>query len=207
MTGDLTVSEKRLIAALDRIDYTIERAAASLRGTSPAPEGAADIASQAENQRLVAELAAAQERQEAAVHALETRLAQAHARLDEAGQQAARLVAANEALTHANRQLLSKADSGGADDADIRAALEAEVEALRAARAAEIAQMGEIIESIDRLTLAPAPRRASSKDKPAGQASAKATNAQTHHDVIEDLTDPGLPDAKMADLDQVETRG
>lgn len=207
MTGDLTVSEKRLIAALDRIDYTIERAAASLRGTSPAPEGAADLASQAENQRLVAELAAAQERQEAALHVLETRLAQAHARLDEAGQQAARLVAANEALTHANRQLLSKADSDGADGADIRAALEAEVEALRAARAAEIAQMGEIIESIDRLTLAPAPRRASSKDKPAGQASAKATSAQTHDDVIEDLTDPGLPDAKMADLDQVETRG
>lgn len=204
MMGDLTVSEKRLIAALDRIDYTIERAAAGLRGaTVGAADNGADPATQAENQRLVAELSSAQERQEAAMHALEARLAQANARLDEAGQQAARLAAANEALTQANRQLLSKADSGGADAADIRTTLEAEIEALRAARAAEIAQMGDIIESLDRLVDTPAPRRTPAKPK----AEEKVAAVVVEETVIEDPTEPDMGVAAEADLDEAETRG
>lgn len=65
-----------------------------------------------------------------------------------AGQEAARLSAANEALAAANRALI---EAAGLPRDEALAALEAEVEALRAARAAEMAQMGDIIDTLDRM--------------------------------------------------------
>lgn len=151
MMGDLTASEKRMIAALDRIDYSIERAADGLRGAAgaPAPDPDTDELRR-ENTRLGAELGALQERQETALTALEDRLAQMSARLLVAEEKAVQLAVANEALIKANRELVSHAGEGPGDD-QIRLALEAEVEALRAARAAEVAQMDEIVETLDRM--------------------------------------------------------
>ncbi|AGT08004.1 hypothetical protein [Paracoccus aminophilus] len=161
MIGNLTASEKRLIAALDRIDYTIERAAAgrgapsaanaasgaapeTLRET-PADEGAAAL--QAENQRLSAEIKEVYAKHDAML----LRLADSQQRLTEVSEQAAALAGANEALAEANRSLLARSDSGGAGPDEARASLEAEIRALRAARSAEIGKVAEIIDSLDRM--------------------------------------------------------
>lgn len=129
MMGDLTVSEKRLIAALDRIDRSIERAASGLRAV-------ADAGVQPQGDELAG---------------LQVRLDEMHEKLGRMGAQAARLAAANEGLSQANRLLLSKADSGGIGADEERAALEAEIEALRAARDAEIGQVGDILQALDGL--------------------------------------------------------
>ena len=58
------------------------------------------------------------------------------------------LTKANDLPVHV---LLSKADSGGIGADEERAALEAEIEALRAARDAEIGQVGDILQALDGL--------------------------------------------------------
>ncbi|MFT4014352.1 MAG: hypothetical protein QM682_13310 [Paracoccus sp. (in: a-proteobacteria)] len=149
MKDDLNASEKRLIAALDRIDNFIDRA------TRP-PEGDAPAALRAENQRLNAELAELREREAKLLAGFETRLAEANERLNAAGDEAAALAAANEALAEANRQLIAAQAGQGAEPAAL-AAHEAEIAALKAARAAEMGQMGDIIDSLDRMLAQPEP--------------------------------------------------
>lgn len=151
MIGNLNTSEKRLLAALDRIDTSIARAAQELRegaaGAAPRGDGDAKAgdALAAENLRLGEELAAAQAR----IAALENEHRAAVAQIAELG-------SANEALAQANNQLLLRADGGGAgaDDTgrdEIRAALEAENAALRQAREAEIGRIGAIVAALDAL--------------------------------------------------------
>lgn len=118
MMDDLTVSEKRLLAALKRLDDAIEHGMA--QGVQK-PDGAAG------------------------------ELELAHQRLADAGQEIAQLAAANDALTKANRQLLDRLEEGGEVSDDVRLALEAELSALHAARAAEEAQVLDILARLDRV--------------------------------------------------------
>ena len=159
MRDDLTASEKRLTAALDRIDRLIDRAAA------PAADQGALHDSRAENQRLSQELAALHQRQSATLASCEARLAEAHRRLVDAGQEAARLAAANDALAEANRALI---DAAGLPQDQALDALQAEIAALRAARAAEVAQMGDIIDTLDRMAGAPAAPETADLDQERG---------------------------------------
>ena len=160
MKDDLNASEKRLIAALDRLDACIDRAAevrAGLVAAAPTedaqdPDAAAD-ALRAENQRLSSALTALHERQAELLSSYETRIAESNERLNAAGDEVARLSAANEALIAANRALAA-AEAPGEDERG--RALEAEIESLRASRAAEIGQMGDIIDSLDRMLGTPA---------------------------------------------------
>lgn len=157
MSTELNASEKRLIAALDRIDQFIDRVAAEAAsapgmdaGSDTHDGAAAALATmQAENARQAGEIAALHDRQAEIAAQFEARLAAANARLAAAGQEAARLSAANEALAQANRVMISGSDVGAGEAQ--RAALEAEIESLRAARAAEIAQMGDVIEALDQM--------------------------------------------------------
>lgn len=152
MRDDLNASEKRLIAALDRIDRFLDQSAGAGRGQGDAPELAALEAElramRDENARLSQEMVLLHERQSAAATQYEARLAAAQDRVQALGQETAQLTAANEALAAANRALSGAAAPSG--DA-ARGALEAEIESLRASRAAEIAQMGDIIETLDRM--------------------------------------------------------
>ncbi|MDO5613772.1 MAG: hypothetical protein Q4G14_11105 [Paracoccus sp. (in: a-proteobacteria)] len=146
--SDIATAERRLSAALDRIDYLLETG--RLRGAAPAapdpvtadPDLAARLdAALADNERLSQELAKA--------------LAQPSApdvdeRLHDAGAEIARLAAANEELAAANRALIEAQPGENSDQASI-AALEAEIQALRAAREAEIAQLGDIMAELERL--------------------------------------------------------
>lgn len=154
MNADLTASEKRLIAALDRIDQFIDRAGAARQAPPDAADAAAAEAEE-EAQRLATELAALRDSHAAALAELEARLAasedalsHANDRLAAAGEEAARLAMANEALAEANRRLIGPP---GPEPDEIRRALEAEVDALRQARAAEIGQIGDIVDTLDRM--------------------------------------------------------
>lgn len=161
MKDDLNASEKRLIAALDRIDSFIDRAAA-LQGAASHRAGldargdeASELAEyRARDQRLSDELAALRASHSSAVTGFEARLKVLNDRLREEEARAIDLVAANEALTAANRALFGL-DAAGQGDA-IRRALEAEIESLRAARQAERGKLGEIIDSLDRMLGVPA---------------------------------------------------
>lgn len=153
---DLSAAERRLIAALDRLDNAVERAARRIAeppqpgrtgAAAPVPGTGAEISPQ---------IAALHDRQAATLEAMQMRLAEAQERLAAAGEQAARLAAANDDLARANRALVEAAGGGPETWAErgepaALAALHAEVEALRAARAAEVAQMSEILDALDRM--------------------------------------------------------
>ncbi|WP_181953507.1 hypothetical protein [Paracoccus luteus] len=152
---DISVSERRLIAALDRLDYAVERAAARLAAQAAAVPPAAPVP----EAPLSDGVAALHDRQAATLEALQMRLAEAHEHLAGAGEQAARLAAANDGLASANRALIEAAsDWAGRGPDAVAAALNAEIESLRAGRAAEIAQMGEILDALDRMLGVTAPR-------------------------------------------------
>lgn len=149
----LSAAERRLIAALDRLDNAVEQAgrwmAEAIAAPPPRPPATADA-------EISAEVASLRERQAAMLAAVQARLSEAHERMAVMGGEAARLAAANEDLAQANRALI-EATGGGpeswAENGEVAtfAALQAEVDALRAARAAEIAQMGEILDALDRM--------------------------------------------------------
>lgn len=112
--SDISASERRLSAALDRIDQFLE--AGSMRRSAPVEDSA-------------------------------TQLAELQARIQLADSQLADLAHANEQLVTANRALIAAAPDGDTDA--VRDALEAEISALRAARTAEIAQLGEIMAELE----------------------------------------------------------
>ncbi|MDB6176166.1 hypothetical protein PAF17_01430 [Paracoccus sp. Z330] len=149
--SDINASERRLSAALDRIDQLLE--VAGPRPVQPDESETERLrenlaALEAENTRLADELAALRVDRGGP---LEAALAETRSRLAGAGEQAARLSAANEELASANRALIEAA-SGNADmNAAALQALEAEVKALRSARAAEITQMSDIMQELERL--------------------------------------------------------
>lgn len=148
---DIAASERRLSAALDRIDGLLERG--GWRGAGqPAQPPAADTGAE----DAIAALRAENARLTEALEELQARLAampagdMAHADAAEGGD-AARLAAANEALAEANRDLIDAQDGQGDEQEAALAALRAEIESLRAARAAEIGQLGEIVIELERL--------------------------------------------------------
>ncbi len=173
--SEFSANERRLIAALDRIDYSIEvyrardaeaaEAAARAQQENEAAreaalngEGMQELLAEAraQNEELAADLAALHDRQAGAMAALQARLNEATERLAGAGTEAGRLAKANDDLAAANRGLMAALDGGGDTAGAIRVALEAEIVALRAARSAEIAQMGDILAALERMIGAPA---------------------------------------------------
>lgn len=176
--SDITASERRLIAALDRIDYSIDVSRARQAEAGPdhdgAPHGMRDDdaleagleAARLENERLNTDMARLHDRQAEAIAAAHAQLAEASARLTGAGREAARLAAANDDLTAANRALIAAQSGEGEAAAAVRLALEAEIESLRAARAAEIAQMDDVLTALEKLLGTPL-RAASASARPA----------------------------------------
>ena len=155
--SDISASERRLSAALDRLDQLLDTQPAAVPAAAPG-EDPAQIAAltrqleqlQAENDQL---------RQAASVEAPVVQQDQdqdqdqddLRRQLDEATQRNAEMAVANDQLAEANRNLIEAQETGGIGADEIRDALEAEVKALRAARQAEIAQMGEIMAELERL--------------------------------------------------------
>ncbi|MDP0929066.1 hypothetical protein Q0601_17920 [Paracoccus onubensis] len=153
--SDIAASERRLSAALDRMDQLLDSSVFPGERTGaviPDPDISQELAAvRAENAQLRAEIDELRRAGESV--AATTSEAAVDERLADAGEQAARLAAANDDLAAANQALIETVSGQGDADAvtSIRQALEAELEALRAARAAEISNLGDIIMELERL--------------------------------------------------------
>ena len=135
--SDISVSERRLTAALDRIDQYLDR------GGMVSPSSGPDLRTELEAaQARIAELTEQLSR---------VGNGDGQAREPELAQHAARLAAANDELAAANRALIEAAAGEGDGLEAVSVALEAEIEALRAARAAESAQLASLLAEVERL--------------------------------------------------------
>lgn len=139
--GDL---ERRIAAALDRIAAGLERAPRPAAGEAGQLREALE-AERAANAQLTERVRAIRERQENVVTGIERRLARQTELLDVQGLELQRLKKSLIQLREANRTLREAQEAGLADPAAINRSLQAEVEALRAGRAAEIAELDEIL--------------------------------------------------------------
>ncbi len=145
--------ERRLGKALDRI----AQSAQSLRGADQAP--AADTpdpsemevlrnqleAERAKNAKLSERVNAVRQRQESSFTTLERRLARMTEQLDLQSLEMLRLKKANTKLIEANRQLRESSEAKIIEPSTINRAMAAELEALRAERAAERAEMEDVL--------------------------------------------------------------
>ncbi|WP_265500476.1 hypothetical protein [Paracoccus beibuensis] len=159
--SDITASERRLSAALDRMDKLLDARPARDGGD---PDALADL-----TRRLAdAESRNADLKRQLSEGRQPRGDADLQARLDTATEQSARLSAANEELMAANRNLIDADQTGGVGEDERREALEAEISALRAARETEMAQMSEIMTELERLLAndpAAAPAATAGEDK------------------------------------------
>ncbi|SFR51394.1 hypothetical protein [Litoreibacter janthinus] len=140
---DVTELEQRIITALDRIAYSADQIASA----PAAPD--ADLVEELEIERDTnARLVEAGQQSLARMERLETRVARLTDRLEFLDAENKRLQAVMGALRETNKQLrTANAEHQGADTA-INTALETENAALHAARAADLAEMEEILSDI-----------------------------------------------------------
>lgn len=155
--SDITASERRLSAALDRLDLLLD---ATPRSVAADPRHIEELSlrlreAEAQNLDLSRQLDMARQGDAHPDQAVD--LNDLQARIEASSEQAARLAAANEDLVAANRNLIEAQETGGVGVDEVREALEAEIQALRAARAAEMAQMSEIMAELERLLAEDAP--------------------------------------------------
>jgi DNA repair exonuclease SbcCD ATPase subunit len=147
--------ERRIKSALERIASAAESASAAPKSTAAGPpadtvdgEAALREALEAErgaNAQLTERVRAIKEKQETMVSQIERKLARATAQLDVQGLELQRLKRANAQLAEANRRLIAAAETGGGTAGAAQKALQAELESLRAARRAEMAELEEIM--------------------------------------------------------------
>ncbi len=173
---ELAEYERRIAFALERIgrgtETLIERrhpvAEPVVALPEPAPEAGPDSpemidpevlelremleAERMANAQLTERVRAIREKQETTLSALERRLAQATRAFEATQAEASRLKRANAELAEANRMLV---DAGG-DVAPhlVNRAMQAELEALRAARAWEVSELAEIIGGLEPIVAA-----------------------------------------------------
>jgi len=136
--------ERRIAAALDRIAAGLERAPRPPAGETGQLREALEAERNA-NAQLTERVRAVKERQESVVAGLERRLARQTELLDVQGLELQRLKKSVIQLREANRVLREAQEAGLADPSAINRSLQAEVEGLRATRAAEIAELDEIL--------------------------------------------------------------
>ncbi len=164
--SEITELERRISAALDRIDKGVDALTRIPAAASPAatadPEAqarseeltqlrAALEAERSSNAELTERVRALRERQDTAISGLERRLARATEQLDAQGLELRRMKKANAELMEVTRELRAgSADT--ASEADLLSrSMSAELEALRAERRAEAAEMEEILAALDPL--------------------------------------------------------
>ncbi len=141
--------ENRLGRALDRI----AKSAGALKATAPAAPDSAELdalrsqleAERAKNAQLSERVNAVRQRQEGSFATLEKRLARMTEQLDLQSLEMLRLKKANTKLIEANRQLRDSVEAKIIEPTTINRALVAELEALRAERAAEMAEMEDVL--------------------------------------------------------------
>lgn len=150
---ELAELERRINHALDRIAQGIERMPTGEgAGPASAPDGteidalqAALKAEKARTAQLAEKLRATPRESGGNVAQLQRKIDRLTSQLDVQGLELQRLKKTNAQLTETLRALRQASESGVADASGINRALQAEVEALRAERLSEIAEMDEIL--------------------------------------------------------------
>lgn len=153
--SDIAELERRISAALARIDAGVE-ALAAVTPAEAAPDVAGDEAEIARlaqaleeertaNAQLTERVRAIREKQESTIGALEKTVERLAGQIDAAEAEIGRLKQTNEDLTETIRALRATAVAGLAEPDLINRSMMTELEAMRAARAAEIAEMNGIL--------------------------------------------------------------
>lgn len=151
--GNVRELEQRLGRALERIAYSASRRAAAVPVPAAAPESASDLAElraqlvseRAKTAQLTERVNAVKQRQESSFTTLERRLARMTEQLDLQSLEMLRLKKANTKLIEANRQLRDGVEAKVIEPSTINRALLAELDALRAERAADVAEMEDVL--------------------------------------------------------------
>ncbi|MFN3642393.1 MAG: hypothetical protein ACK4TB_05635 [Gemmobacter sp.] len=147
---DIAGYEARITAALGRLALALDRLGPG--AAAPAAEGeglaAALEAERTANAQLAERVRALRARQDATVAALEARIAELTQAADAQALEMQRIRQVNTKLRDALRALRAAAE-GASDPALIDRAMAAELEALHAARSAEIAEMDDILAALD----------------------------------------------------------
>lgn len=159
--NEIAELERRISSALSRIGQGIDAVVADLAKGVPAGaavETGADAAETALREALEAERAAnaqltervraIKEKQEIMVGSLEKKVARLTAQLDAAGLELQRHKRLNADLTEANRALGEAAREGLTEPHLINRSMMTELEALRVARATEVAEIDEILSEL-----------------------------------------------------------
>ncbi|MFN6951655.1 MAG: hypothetical protein ACK4NE_03560 [Albidovulum sp.] len=151
--SDIAELERRISAALARIEAAVEGLDAKPAEPAPAPHDGAEIArltealeaERAVNAQLTERVRAIKEKQETMIGALERKVERLTAQIDAADAEIRRLKRLGDDLTETNRALTAAVASGVADPSLVNRALMSELESLRGQRAAEIAEMDAIL--------------------------------------------------------------
>lgn len=148
---DIQQIETRLSRALDRISAAAGQIAQ--QPYAPATDGSAETArlqaeleaERAKTAQLSERVNAVRQRQDSSVSSLERRLARMTEQLDLQSLEMLRLKKANSKLIEANRQLREGVEAQVIEPSTVNRSLLAELEALRAERAAELAEMEDVL--------------------------------------------------------------
>jgi hypothetical protein len=150
--NDLSEYERRIGAALDRIGQVIAggRPAA---GSTAHPEDVVALqdaleAERTANAQLTERVRAIKDKQETMVAALERNVARLTQQLDAQGRELQRQKRLNGQMMDTNRALSDAARTGVTEPHLVNKAMMTELEALRASRAADVAEMDEILSEL-----------------------------------------------------------
>lgn len=157
--SDFVEYERRITAALHRISQGLGQLGdVRSAGTIAAPTGADSTetaalrealdAERAANAQLTERVRAIKEKQETMIGGLERTVARLTEQLDAQGRETQRLKRLNAQLTDTNRSLSTAAEQGVTEPHLINRAMMTELEALRAQRAADVAEMDEILSEL-----------------------------------------------------------
>ncbi|MCT8160618.1 hypothetical protein [Pseudoruegeria sp. SHC-113] len=153
--SDITEIEARIRAALDRIAAAAESTPSQEQGESPQSGAeleelrAALEAERAANESLEARVAAIQEKQEANVAGLKRRVDELMQQLSDAEKDSQKLRAANGQLTESLAALRGANEQNVGEPFLINRSMMAELEALRAARAAEKRELDTVLTALE----------------------------------------------------------
>lgn len=159
--SDMSEYERRISAALARIGAGIETLGQAPTATTETSGNAtfelreALEAERTANAQLSERVRAIREKQESTLGALERKLAAANRDLEQHQRDAVRLKRANADLLGANRALSEAAAEALADPHLINRAMQAELEALRAERAADLSEIDDILAGLEPLLAGP----------------------------------------------------
>lgn len=154
---DVTELERRIMYALERIGAAVDQwPAGTVAGGPAVADTSIDVdvlkaeleAERSANAQLTERVRAIKDKQENMVATLERRAARLSEQLDQLGAELQRQRRLNADLTRVNQALSDAARGGVSDPGLLNDALRTEVEALRAARAGEMAEVAEILSEL-----------------------------------------------------------